>query len=319
MSKAEDRDPVILVDASGWLFRAYHALPPLTGPAGQPTGAIYGMLNMLQRLLRDHPDAHILVVFDAPGGSFRSDIYADYKANRDATPEDLKSQFPKIVELVEALGLPLVAVEGVEADDVLGSYARAVEATGEDALIVTSDKDLAQLVTERVNLLDTMKQRRMDPAGVVEKFGVPATRIIEYLALMGDSSDNIPGVPLWGKKTAAKWLNHYGDLDAILVHADDIKGKAGQNLRDNLEQLAMARELATIRTDVPLPLQLDALAPQQPDTERLAEIYRELGFGRQLKALDEADNSAQTPPATGDDADGDEQPVETPPSERESI
>ncbi|TAM10611.1 MAG: DNA polymerase I [Nevskiaceae bacterium] len=277
--------PVVLIDASGWLFRAYHALPPLTNAQGEPTGAVYGFAQMLRRLEHDLQPERILVVFDAPGGTFRDTLFAAYKANRDATPEDLKAQFPKIVELVEAQGLPLVAVPGVEADDVIGSYARAAEAAGNDVLIVTSDKDLAQLVTPRVHLLDTMKNRRMDRAGVIEKFGVPPECIIDYLALMGDTSDNIPGVPSVGPKTAAKWLNKYGSLDAIVAHVDDIKGKVGEKLRASLGQLPLSRQLTTIKIDVPLPQPLDALVPGAPDNGRLAALYEQLGFTRLLAEL----------------------------------
>lgn len=277
--------PLILIDASGWLFRAYHALPPLTDPQGEPTGAVFGMLSMLQRLQKDYPKATIVVIFDAPGPTFRDEIYAEYKANRDATPEDLKSQFPKIVELVEALGLPLVAVPGVEADDVVGSYARAAEAAGDEVMIVTRDKDLAQLVTPRVTLFDTMKQRHLDPAGVAEKYGVPPERIVDYLMLIGDTSDNIPGVPLVGPKTAARWLQEYGSLDAIVAGAAELPGKAGSNLRDCIGQFPMTRELATIRVDVPLPRALDALEPRAANKDHLAALYRRWGFRRQLDAL----------------------------------
>ncbi|HEU0196057.1 MAG TPA: DNA polymerase I [Nevskiaceae bacterium] len=277
--------PLVLIDASGWLFRAYHALPPLTNAQGEPTGAVYGFAQMVRRLEHEVAPQRILVVFDAPGGSFRNEMYADYKANRDATPEDLKAQFPKIVELVKALGLPILSVPGVEADDVLGSYARAAEAAGEDVLIVTSDKDLSQLVTDHVHLLDTMKGRRMDRAGVVEKFGVPPECIIDYLALMGDTSDNIPGVPSVGPKTAAKWLNQYGSIDAIVAHAGEIKGKVGEKLRASLDQLPLSRRLTTIKTDVPLPRPLETLVHGEADTGTLAVLYGQLGFTRLLAEL----------------------------------
>jgi DNA polymerase I - 3''-5'' exonuclease and polymerase domains len=294
--------PVILVDASGWLFRAYHALPPLTNPQGEATGAVYGMANMLRRLQREIAPQRIAVVFDAPGKTFREDLYADYKANRDATPEDLSAQFPKIVELVQALGLPLVSVAGVEADDVIGSYARAAAAAGDEVLIVTSDKDLAQLVTPQIALLDTMKNRRMDPAGVEEKFGVPPHCIVDYLALIGDTSDNIPGVPMVGPKTAAKWLTQYGSLDAIVAHAGEIKGKVGESLRAHLEQLPLARELATIRCDLELPVALDALVPRAVDPGELAALYRRFGFNRLLAEIQgEAPEAvAEAPPAAAE-------------------
>ncbi|MFP5305145.1 MAG: 5'-3' exonuclease H3TH domain-containing protein, partial [Gammaproteobacteria bacterium] len=252
-----DVKPLILIDGSGWLFRAYHALPPLTNSKGEPTGAVFGMANMLRKLLKDYGPERICVVFDPSGKTFRDELYAAYKANRTETPEDLSLQYPTIVALIEAMGLPLVVVDGVEADDVIGTLAHQAEGRGEPVLIVTSDKDMAQLVNERVHLLDTMRNRQLDPAGVVEKFGVPPHCIVDYLALMGDTSDNIPGVPGVGPKTAAKWLAEYGSLDAIVANAEQIKGKVGENLRAHLDQLPLARELATIRRDVELPLSLD--------------------------------------------------------------
>ncbi len=291
----ERSHPVVLVDASGWLFRAYYALPPLTNAQGEATGAALGMVNMLRKLQREIAPQRIAVVFDAPGRTFRDDIYAEYKANRDATPEDLSAQFPKIVELVEALGLPLISVAGVEADDVIGTLAKAAEANGDEILIVTSDKDLAQLVDARVSLLDTMHNRRMDSAGVEEKFGVPPERIVDYLALIGDTSDNIPGVPLVGPKTAARWLAQYGSLDGIVAHADEIKGKAGENLRAHLEQLPMSHELATIRCDVELPVTLDALVPKAADVDALTALYTRFGFNRLLEDLRSGDTASTAP------------------------
>lgn len=277
--------PLVLIDASGWLFRAYHALPPLSNARGEPTGAIFGMVNMLKRLQKDYAPEHIAVVFDAPGKTFREEIYAEYKANRDATPADLLHQWPIIVDMVGAMGLPVLSISGVEADDVIGTLAKLGEAAGHEVLIVTSDKDMAQLVNERVKLVDTMKNRVMDPAGVVEKFGVPPARIVDYLALIGDTSDNIPGVSGVGPKTAAKWLNEYGSLEQIIARADEIKGKVGENLRAALPQIPMSHDLATIRCDVALPMSLEALVPGTPDTERLAAIYRDSGFHRALEEL----------------------------------
>ena len=278
--------PVVLIDASGWLFRAYHALPSLTNPQGESTGAAYGMINMLRRLQRDIEPQRIAVVFDAPGRTFREDIYPDYKANRDETPEELLSQFPKIEELIQALGLPLLRVDGVEADDVIGTLAKLATAKGESVVIVTSDKDLAQLVNAHVSLFDTMNNRHLDSAGVVAKFGVPPDRIVDYLSLTGDTSDNIPGVPLVGPKTAAKWMAAYGSLDGIMQHADAIKGRAGENLRAHLDQLPIARQLATIQCDVDLPIGIDDLHPRPPNKEKLKTLYRQLGFGRLLAELD---------------------------------
>ena len=285
MTTPSSEKPLVLIDASGWLFRAYHALPPLTNAQGESTGAVYGMLNMLKRLEKDYAPKRIAVVFDAPGKTFRDDLYPAYKANRDETPADLKFQWPIIIELVEALGLPTLSVPGVEADDVIGTLAKRGEAAGFEVLIVTSDKDMAQLVNPRVKLVDTMKNRVMDPAGVVEKFGVPPSRIIDYLALIGDTSDNIPGVPLVGPKTAAKWLTEYGSLDAIVAQADTFKGKTGENLRASLHQIPLSHDLATIRCDVTLPKSLEQLVPGAPDLERLAAIYKRMGFNRALEEL----------------------------------
>ena len=290
--------PLVLIDASGWLFRAYHALPPLSNARGEPTGAIFGMVNMLKRLQKDYAPEHIAVVFDAPGKTFREAIYAEYKANRDATPPDLLHQWPIIVDMVKAMGLPTLSVSGVEADDVIGTLAKIGEAAGHEVLIVTSDKDMAQLVNDRVKLVDTMKNRVMDPAGVVEKFGVPPERIVDYLALIGDTSDNIPGVPSVGPKTAAKWLNEYGSLDAIIARADEIKGKVGEKLRDAIPQIPMSHDLATIRCNVELPLTLEQLVPGPADKAKLAAIYKASGFHRVLEELGPIDGVAETQPTT---------------------
>lgn len=290
--------PLVLIDASGWLFRAYHALPPLSNARGEPTGAIFGMVNMLKRLQKDYAPEHIAVVFDAPGKTFREAIYAEYKANRDATPPDLLHQWPIIVDMVKAMGLPTLSVSGVEADDVIGTLAKIGEAAGHEVLIVTSDKDMAQLVNDRVKLVDTMKNRVMDLAGVVEKFGVPPERIVDYLALIGDTSDNIPGVPSVGPKTAAKWLNEYGSLDAIIARADEIKGKVGEKLRDAIPQIPMSHDLATIRCNVELPLTLEQLVPGPADKAKLAAIYKASGFHRVLEELGPIDGVAEPQPTT---------------------
>lgn len=276
--------PLILIDGSSWLFRAFHALPLLNSPiTGQPTGAIFGMGNMLRRLLKDYAPERICVVFDPPGPTFREKIYAEYKANRDETPEDLKGQFAPIMDMIAGMGLPVLQMGGVEADDVIGTLAKQGEAAGLDVLIVTSDKDMAQLVNARVHMLDTMKNRRMDPAGVVEKFGVPPERIIDMLALMGDTSDNIPGVPGVGPKTAAKWLTEYGSLDALVTNADKVGGKIGETFRSHLQQLPLAKDLATIRCDLELPVSLEDLVPRAADKEKLAALYQQLGFNRWLE------------------------------------
>jgi DNA polymerase-1 len=282
---APTNKPLILIDGSSWLFRAFHALPPLTNPAGQPTGAVYGMGNMLRRLIKDYAPERICVVFDPPGKTFRDEIYPAYKANRTETPEDLSSQFPPVLEMIEGMGLPMLQMAGVEADDVIGTLAKQGEAAGLDVLIVTSDKDMAQLVNPHVHLLDTMKNRRMDAAGVVEKFGVPPERIIDMLALMGDTSDNIPGVPGVGPKTAAKWLNEYGSLDALVAQADKISGKVGENFRANLAQLPMAKDLATIRCELQLTSTIAELVPGPADPAKLAPLYKRMGFHRWLEEL----------------------------------
>ena len=271
---------LLLIDASNWIFRAYHALPPLTAPDKTPTGAVYGFGNMLKRLHKEHPAERIAVVFDASGTSFRNQIFADYKANRSETPPDLVPQFSLVQQMVAAQGLPLLVVPDVEADDVIGTLAKAGEAAGMEVLIVSGDKDMAQLVNERVNLLDTMKNRRMGPAGVVEKFGVTPEQIIDYLALMGDAVDNIPGVPGVGPKTAAKLLGEHHTLEGVMAAAGEVKGKLGENLRAALHTLPMCRELATIKCDVVLPLALDALVKQPEDKAALAALYVRLGFNR---------------------------------------
>jgi len=281
--------PLVLIDGSSWLFRAFFALPPLSNKQGEPTGAVYGMGNMLRRLLKDYAPEEIAVIFDAPGTNFRHELYADYKANRDETPADLSAQYAPIVEMLEGMGLPVIAEPDVEADDVIGTYARQAADRGQPVLIVTGDKDMAQLVGEHVTLLDTMKNRTLDRAAVIERFGVPPECIVDYLALMGDSVDNIPGVPSVGPKTAAKWLNAYGSLDGVVANADAIKGKVGEKLREHLGQLPLARQLATIRCDVALPVALDALKPRAPDIARLIALYTRLGFNRWVDELQKGD------------------------------
>ena len=293
---------LLLIDASNWIFRAFHALPPLTAPDQTPTGAVYGFANMLKRLHRDHPAERIAVVFDASGESFRNQIFADYKANRSETPPDLIPQFALVQQLVATQGLPLLVVPDVEADDVIGTLAKQGEAAGFEVLIVTGDKDMAQLVNERVSLLDTMKNRRMGPAGVVEKFGVRADQIIDYLALMGDAVDNIPGVPGVGEKTAAKLLNEHGTLEGVMAAAPTVKGKLGENLRGALDTLPMCRELATIKCDVALPLALDALVKQPEDVTALQALYRRLGFNRWAEELGAAAPAAVAPVTSAADA-----------------
>lgn len=278
--------PLLLIDGSSWLFRAFHALPPLSNSRGEPTGAVFGMANMIKRLVKDFAPERICVVFDPKGKTFRNDMYEAYKANRTETPPDLSLQYPDVCELIEGLGLPILVVDHVEADDVIGTLTVQGREQGLEVLIVTGDKDMAQLVGERVHLLDTMKNKRLDRAGVIEKFGVPPEQIIDYLALMGDSSDNIPGVPGVGPKTAAKWLAEYGSLAAIKQQAAAIKGKVGDSLRASLGHLDLSYELATIRCDVPLPVTVEQLVPRARDTARLIALYRKLEFHRWREELE---------------------------------
>ena len=287
--------PLILIDGSGWLYRAFHALPDFSNSKGEPTSAVFGMGNMLRKLLREYQPKRIAVIFDTPGKTFRHTLYADYKANRPPVPEGLDVQFPRIVQLIEAMGLPVLQIPKVEADDVIGTLSVAAQAAGCEVLIVTSDKDLAQLVSGRVKLLDTMKNRVTDPAGVVEKFGVPPERITDYLALVGDSSDNIPGVPKVGEKTAAKWLNEYGTLDQLMARAGEVAGKVGDNLRASLKQLPVSRELATLRCDVELPFTWDELRPKPVDSARLRALLDELEFRAWAREL--SDTPAAEAPA----------------------
>ncbi|PWG65765.1 DNA polymerase I [Sediminicurvatus halobius] len=287
--------PLILVDGSSYLYRAFHALPPLTTASGRPTGAVYGVASMLRKLMGDYRPSHMGVVFDAPGRTFRDDLFDQYKANRPPMPDDLAVQLEPLKRLVRALGLPLIEVPGVEADDVIGTLAVQARAAGMPLLVSTGDKDMAQLVNDSVTLLNTMSNTLLDVDGVVAKFGVPPERIVDYLALVGDSSDNIPGVPRVGPKTAAKWLGEYGSLDDVIAHAGEIGGKVGESLREHLEDLALSRELATIRCDVELDLAPGDIRLGEPDNDTLAELYRELEFGSWLGELQQADPDAGKP------------------------
>ena len=281
----KDNKLLVLVDGSSYLYRAFHAMPALTNSKGEPTGAIYGVTNMLRRLLNDYDPAHVAVVFDAKGKTFRDEMYPQYKAHRPPMPEELRSQIEPIHAIVRAMGLPLLCIEGVEADDVIGTLAKQAEAQGMEVLVSTGDKDMAQLVNEHVTLVNTMTETVMDPDGVVEKFGIPAERIIDYLALIGDTVDNVPGVPKVGPKTAVKWLEQFGSLDAIMARADEIKGKVGENLRDSLGQLPLSRELVTIKCDVEMAQKPLELERQTPDTGALRELYAELEFKSWLAEL----------------------------------
>ncbi len=279
------RKHLVLVDGSSYLYRAFHAMPALTNSQGEPTGAVYGVVNMLRRLLKDDTCAHIAVVFDARGKTFRDALYADYKANRPPMPVELRGQVDTLHALVQALGLPVLVIDGVEADDVIATLATQATACGMDTVISTGDKDMAQLVDDHVTLINTMSDTVLDCAGVREKFGVPPTRIVDYLTLIGDTVDNVPGVPKVGPKTAVKWLTEYGSLEAIIAHADVIKGKVGENLRASLAQLPLSRELVTVRRDVALAQGPEALVRRAPDTARLSELYRQLEFSNWLSEV----------------------------------
>ena len=276
---------LVLVDGSSYLFRAYHALPLLTNSKGEYTNAILGVTNMLKKLVETYPEAYFGVIFDAPGKTFRNDMYPEYKANRASMPDELREQIKPLHQLIKAMGLPLVMEPGVEADDVIGTLAKQAEEDDLNVVISTGDKDIAQLVTNKTSLINTMNNQWLDEEGVKEKFGVPPDMIIDYLALMGDTSDNIPGVPKVGPKTAAKWLNAYGSLDEIIARADEVKGKVGESLRDHLDAIPLSKELVTIKCDVPLDKAPADLIRTQPDTETLKEMVSHYEFNSWLKQL----------------------------------
>ena len=302
MPQAAERPPLVLVDGSSYLYRAYHALPPLSTSDGRPTGAVRGVVAMVKRLLKDYQPTHMAVVFDAKGKTFRDDLYADYKANRPPMPDELAAQVEPLYALIEALGIPLIVEPGVEADDVIGTLATQASREGWDVVVSTGDKDMAQLVDEHITLVNTMTGEVLDRAGVERKFGVPPERIVDYLALVGDKVDNVPGVDKVGPKTAVKWLRKYGDLDGIMAHADEIGGKVGENLRAALPQLPLWRELVTIRRDVPLAERPEDLRLGTPDRDRLRALYEDLEFRTWLRELDEAKAGEGRAPAPKSDA-----------------
>jgi DNA polymerase-1 len=285
---------LLLVDGSSYLYRAYHALPNLTGPGGFPTGAIHGFIAMLKKLRGDFPTAHAACVFDAKGRTFRDDWYAEYKATRSPMPEDLAKQIAPIHEAVKLLGWPVLEVPGIEADDAIGTLSRRAAAAGQRVLVSTGDKDLAQLVDEHVSLINTMSGERLDVEGVKAKFGVPPSAIVDYLTLVGDSVDNIPGVDKVGPKTAAKWIAEHGSLEAVMANADNIGGAVGANLKKALDWLPMGRKLVTVATDcdlgahVPGWPSLDGLAFKPVDREALADFYTRYGFKAFKRELEEA-------------------------------
>ena len=286
---------LILVDGSSYLYRAFHALPPLSTSRGEPTGAVHGVLNMLNKLLRDYPGTPVAVVFDAPGKTFRDDLYAEYKAHRPPMPDDLRAQIEPLLQAVNGMGLPLLRIAGVEADDVIGTLATRAAQAGEQVLISTGDKDMAQLVNERITLINTMNDTLLDRAGVKAKFDVYPEQIIDYLALVGDSSDNIPGIDKVGPKTAAKWLNAYGTLDALLSHAAEIGGKVGENLRAGMDTVALSRQLATIRCDLELATDKAGLTRRPADVAGLRELYTRLEMRSFLRQLEPGEPAAAAP------------------------
>jgi len=291
-----EKRSLLLVDGSSYLYRAFHAAPPLNTSKGQPTGAIHVMLNMLQKTLREEPTDLVAIIMDAPGKNFRHEMYPQYKANRPPMPDDLRSQVDALNSAIEKSGLPFLRVAGVEADDVIGTLAQKAGNAGIRTIISTGDKDMAQLVNDHVSLIDTMHNpsRRTDRNGVIEKFQVTPEQMIDYLALVGDTSDNVPGIPKCGPKTAAKWLKEYTTLDELVTHADAIGGKIGENLRANLEQLALSKRLVTIDTALKLEFEPEQLQPTAPDNEGLQALYEELELKSLLKGLGRKPEATRT-------------------------
>ena len=277
---------LVLVDGSSYVYRAFHALPPLSNSRGEPTGAVHGVLTMLVKFVKDYQPRRIAIVFDAPGKTFRDDLFAEYKAHRTPMPNDLRSQIEPLLTILRAQGLPILREDGVEADDVIGTLACRAAREGHTVLISTSDKDMAQLVDGSITLINTMSNSVLDRAGVKAKFDVYPEQMIDYLALVGDSSDNIPGIEKVGPKTAAKWLGQYGTLDNLIAHAQEITGKVGENLRAGLQTLELSRKLATIRTNLDVPLSSEQLIPATPDTDQLRALYTRYELRTLLRQLD---------------------------------
>jgi len=288
----QNANKLVLVDGSSYLFRAFHVMNFETSDH-QPTGAIYGVINMIKSLQAKYGNDHLVVVFDAKGKTFRNDMYPDYKAHRPPMPDELRVQIEPIHQIIRSMGLPLLCVEGVEADDVIGTLASQAAQQGMQSVISTGDKDMAQLVNEHVTLVNTMTNTTMDRDGVIEKFGVPPELIVDYLALIGDTVDNVPGVPKVGPKTAVKWLKEYGSLDAIMANADKIGGKVGENLRASLDHLPLSKQLVTIKCDVKLDVAPDSLHPTPADTQALRQLYSRFEFKTWLGQLLEAGNAVQ--------------------------
>jgi len=274
---------LVLIDGSSYLYRAFYALPGLTAPSGQPTGAIYGVLTMLHKLIKDERPNMLGIVFDAPGKTFRHELFPEYKANRKSTPEDLIIQIEPLLTAIENLGLPLIRVNGVEADDVIGTLAKEAEQRGMNTLIATGDKDFTQLVSDKITLLDTMKNRLTDRSGVIEKFGLPPEQIIDFLTLSGDASDNIPGVPTVGPKTAVKWLQQYSSLAGVIEHAEEISGKVGEALRESIPRLNLYQQLATIDCSLELDCTVDDLVIRESKDDELFAQFKNLGLHALIK------------------------------------
>ncbi len=293
---------LLLIDGSSYLYRAFHAMPDLRNRDGEPTGAIYGVINMLRRLRKETAADYIACVFDAKGKTFRDDLYPDYKANRPPMPDELASQIELLHECIRAMGIALINQAGVEADDVIATLAAQAGERGIETIISTGDKDIAQLVQPGVTLVNTMSNETLDETGVKNKFGVRPDQMVDYQTLVGDSVDNIPGVEKVGPKTAAKWLDQYGSLDEIMAHADEIGGKVGENLRAALSWLPTARVLVTLKRDLKLPFKLDDLAPGNEDVTRLAELFGRLGFKTWLTELKSRETTIEDSLAAGDKA-----------------
>ena len=283
----ETQDPIILVDGSSYLYRAYHALPPLLTSNNKPTGAIKGVISMIQRILIDHPSSPVAVIFDAKGKTFRHKMYKEYKANRPPMPTDLAEQIEPIHRIIELMGIKLITISGVEADDVIGTLADQARQKQIDTVISSGDKDMTQLVCKNVKVVNTMTGELLDTKGVKKKFGVPPELIIDYLALIGDTSDNVPGVDKVGPKTAVKWLTEYKNIDGIVDNSENIPGKVGENLRLGLEQLSLSKELVTIKKDVDLDVTIEGLKVQPADQSGLNAIYKELEFRSWLNNKEE--------------------------------
>ncbi len=313
-----------LVDGSYYLFRAYHAMPGLSNARNEPTGAIFGVINMLRKLLKEEQPDYFAVVFDAKGKSFRNDLYPEYKANRPPAPPDLVAQIEPLHEIIRALGVPLLLIDNVEADDVIATLAARASNAGLRTLVSTGDKDLAQIVNDDIHLINTMNNTRFDRDGVIEKYGVPPERIVDYLALIGDTSDNVPGIPKVGPKTAVKWLAEHGSLDRIVANADSFPGKVGEYLRENLDQIPLSRELVTLKTDLDLPVGPERLLIADQDKVALREHYRRWGFRSWLPDVNGAARAAPEAPAPAQEQETsaglqDEQDVETTEEKYETV